>query len=650
MTKTKPANSEKQKSPFQIKLIATAIQNKTFDQAVIKAKDHNFSSVDIDVLSEKGCLYISRWEFNASTYERFIRKTFKASNSSDLRRILDRRLGEGAISPRAFQQIRNALMLLKCARIVKPDLEESIKSAQKQGSIKALLILIESIFCKYKEINNVGTPEDISSALSSALWHAIEFHKQFTKTDINSAILAGDLGVFILQSFLNANKLREIEIQADVFNMEAILVNERSVRFTDSSGLFMMYRNGFILTEIQTFLRNHKSIPENESFRTNVLEFGALLHKKGYIQKVDNPGRYRLMVNKEMIDAFKALVNTRDVFPEEYAYLADIGYELNLTKEAIDKYRSQLDLVELLKVRRFFAVMHIVFIDYLQTIEKDFSVILNSIVLSFDEDSFNSTAKYVLKRNFKYLKGFTYDGTNNVLDVQYRPIVKVGNQIIPLFATAYTSDTLRNYMRANRMRINSGGEDASLERMISDALVCHGINSKISRTICGNEKDLIFNFGETTFILECKNNLIGTSIYETRSTIDYLNKAVIQLDDVCKAPKPTVIDGEMFFSGKVVGAIILGNRLFSGAVFQGYKVVYINELISFLNSDELDMVEISHEQIVRTPIKKRGDLNESSLRSFLTYGVTPGNLKKVDNGLDLNKAIVTYDDYTLNGK
>lgn len=183
------------------------------------------------------------------------------------------------------------------------------------------------------------------------------------------------------------------------------------------------------------------------------------------------------------------------------------------------------------------------------------------------------------------------------LDLQYTPIIRVGAEMVVAPRLLSASNSLRNLLM-HRAKRPKGSGDEFTERTYSlfedaglpAAKECK-LKVKQEGGIVEAEFDVLVLACGKLFMLECKHTIQATEAYELRATWDHLQSAASQLSRGVQLLS-TIDDWRQrlrtWFPGvdvplerpKIVPAIVLSVRTFSGLSFQG---AYVRDWFSLRN-------------------------------------------------------------------
>jgi hypothetical protein len=194
---------------------------------------------------------------------------------------------------------------------------------------------------------------------------------------------------------------------------------------------------------------------------------------------------------------------------------------------------------------------------------------------------------------------------NRVFDVQYQPLLSVGEgRLIPMNVMA-SSNLLRNALALARKRLYEDGQVDPVSDALAATLrkrtaqVATGVSYRFG-TVAG-EIDVLAVIDRTVFVFECKNSLLPTGPHELRTSWDYVEKAVTQLSnfrDVFADPAFREYLGQSLgFSvedtDRLSTGIVMANRMFMGYRQAGHAVRGSYELMQFIEDGTVSIGEES---------------------------------------------------------
>jgi hypothetical protein len=212
------------------------------------------------------------------------------------------------------------------------------------------------------------------------------------------------------------------------------------------------------------------------------------------------------------------------------------------------------------------------------------------------------------------------------LDIQYTPLIRVGDTYMLALLVCGFSNVLRNMLMISEARLHADEADDPLGRIMRAALVDGGarvrLGKKYTHAGADGEVDVLAYVDGRMLALECKETLEPCSSFEMRTTWDDLEKAAGQLDGFATAW------GDSAFRSQIVGelgwgderaqlttGIVISHRVLAGVRFRGHPVRPIWEFASFCRNGTARV------QVRSTSIEQRirpsGSLRAAHLDDYL---------------------------------
>lgn len=489
------------------------------------------------------------------------------------------------------------------------------KKYPEKSFIKTLLASVDYLFLsnyypdekgKTSEING-RTKEEITSAVSYLIFFYTNRIKDY---NINTQ--------FVSEKYLKSNEyqkiivstcyyldFREFEILIDHFNYSCIQENNKILIKPPFESFEKAIRLGYIRTDLQ------KMSDKIETF--DVLSFQKLvddLNDKtsfNFFELAEDFGfkRYRVKMPEPFFEKLvEIFVKPDTLFEEEIIYLSSIFKEQLLIFEDLEKIylKDNLTLAEFIKIQRIFIIFHLFFTKGIYKVEEIKSdILLRSLIPSFKKEDLYTLLQKVFPLNKieDFLDLVCWDaGMDFIFDLQYHPILYFdGNFIISLSVMSH-SNSIRNafaseYKRNNKALFSDGKVDHLVNTLVI-SLEDAGIEYYTQISIGSTDIDVVAIYEKTLFVFECKQSLLPVSIFDLRTTYDYIKKAEKQLDLI----KQEFEDGSLIkkieqkTKAKIKavndfhGSVILSNRLFNGNIFK-YAVRNIHELTNMINKGKI---------------------------------------------------------------
>ena len=449
--------------------------------------------------------------------------------------------------------------------------------------------------------------EEIASAISYLIYRICNKGEKYQKLQIiDEHYLKSKNLETIIVACCWISDFKEFEILIDYFGYSCVREENKLKIVPPSLDFEKSMRLGYIKSQVQIFndLRHlHdldvvKNSPSLEDLVDKLIESKEFKFFK--LAKENNYSRYRLEMPEPVFEYISGGFFNQDfLFKEEVIYLSQIFKEqlLNVNDLKEIKIKGDLSIMEVIKIKRSFDLLYLIFSKELHKLDEvDEDLIFRSLIPVFKENEFyNLIEKITSIENIEpYLDMMCWESELNIfLDVQYRPIIFLDEHfIIPLSIFA-KSNSIRNlysseYKRNNKALFSDGNKDVLVDKL-QTYFERASIKSYKQIIIPKTDIDLFAIYEDTLFVFECKHTLLPVSVYDQRTTFDYIKKAEKQLDFVVKLfgqgklikllEKKCNID----LSGitRIVPTIVLSNRIFNGNIFK-YPVRNINEIENIL--------------------------------------------------------------------
>jgi hypothetical protein len=304
------------------------------------------------------------------------------------------------------------------------------------------------------------------------------------------------------------------------------------------------------------------------------------------------PGEMARGLGKELLLANK-------LYKEDIWQIRNACYELGVKFDDLDTFEvspwlSLMDLLRVSRVLKFITFFREPSLTKLREVDK--IAYLNSVVTA---GARNEMVKRLMvfgleedkARAFIDLITWSKD-LERPLDIQYFPVVDLGSESAVFLSVFSGSNIIRNSLVSTRKRINDDGSVDAVATTLADAL---GTKTKLRWTKVeyswaegAGDIDVFAVLGSTAFAFECKNTILPCSEFEQRTMLDYLEKAVLQLDRFSAAysdPKFRELLSKRLGCAVPVDlrtGIVLSNRLLSGTSFGGHPVRHVREMANMI--------------------------------------------------------------------
>ena len=458
------------------------------------------------------------------------------------------------------------------------------------------------------------TREDIAAATSYAL---ARFDKRFKLRPADFVIDLEDNKnrAAAADVILGAHCLRSVrEFEAPVFRFGYTVTLESEGKFRISPPthqLGMSLEFGYLRTEMLAHKRRSNLLTEEAAQAMSFFEFCRKFEEN--VQGASpslyevTPGprpRLRLLMRSTVAEVLTEKVfTTRALFAEEVVHLADTCYELQTNPEDLSNVYladdlTMLDFFNLSRIIRFYATLRIQELRRLR--DDDNTAYSRSVVGGGTYDDLVANLAYhgiPHPTIDAFVKFVTWNaGADEYLDVQYSPVLRVGDIAAIMYATYLHANLFRNAFFHAKRRLYDDGAHDPVSNALRDALLSQGVvvrdRWKYRFGQIQGDVDVLAMMGDCLFVFECKNTMHPCNAFEQRTLFDHLDKATEQLDKF----------KELWGSGsfrrylaKSLGwnvdavarlrtAVVPSVRLLSGIDYNEHPVRHVRELVNFIET------------------------------------------------------------------
>lgn len=441
---------------------------------------------------------------------------------------------------------------------------------------------------------------DMTIGIKTSVNYWIDVHYIFSK-DIEHLIL---LACQFIQ-------IQEWEILIDCFGYK--MVNENKTwRIVDTRDLEKSIRIGFAKLEMNDhsfFLERQEDENADISLR-KLAEFTVKKLEKKIVNKIDGGflSRYRIVFPEELLKIIQNEPGRVQFFKEELDVLQYMNSEMVSGIDVIrrKKITEHATLEDVLLFQRFFSLIMCIYEQILRS-ERDKKVYAASIGLVLPYSQIFKIVDGIIKNREKtqeLLELFTYNKSYKKLDLQYTPIIRVGDNLYFSAAIIAMSNMMRNaiaysHMIKNQVVNKDNGIESLVElckqSFLNSAEKCQVFtNRKFKFCNRQGEIDVLVITDSYLLIIECKAPLRPTNNFELRSEYTHIQKAQKQLDISKKAFSDKAFRikylnglGVKESNREIMTCILLGNRVFTGYVGCGHPIRAFHELDAILNNGHM---------------------------------------------------------------
>ena len=236
-------------------------------------------------------------------------------------------------------------------------------------------------------------------------------------------------------------------------------------------------------------------------------------------------------------------------------------------------------------------------------LETEPETVLNSLLPSFRKDSFLAMLDTILGqgKGEGLLNLLALDSTGHV-DLQYRPSLAFGEEVILFLNIASNSNLPRNILASTRARLYEDGREDPLSAQLRDHLLSVGLKAKTGVEISGpegkSEIDVVAYGDGLFFFFECKNPLLPTGNHELLTTFDHVKKGSSQLARASSNFKSSEFRKRLAQSLEISPpsnpslstAVVLSNRMLNGYRCSGHPVRNFFEIASFVKTGDINLM------------------------------------------------------------
>ncbi|CAM2184518.1 NERD domain-containing protein [Burkholderia latens] len=525
---------------------------------------------------------------------------------------------EESVRPDRLRYIHSVRALLSAAedarRIQKSLLARLIN--HKKYALKSLLLVVNEMFVLNWQANHEADSdllihwgsEEMASAFSYILnlmreevgfepiaWQHVDDHLVSTFENIYSGML------------VDAAKLcefREIETLIDGLPYEVEKVNSTLRVFSTDENFEKSVRLGYIQSDMQMLMRTAKVMELRQGAPiSTVEEFIAQAFKAGMgklVNIVHHPMERLVFMIPDAPQFFEPIAGDQ-YFNEEVIALYSAAIESFLPegKDARSiKVSENLEIADVIKVQRLFSFISCAFHERLKSIEsKDRQKKLRarSMLPVIPRASLLKLMGMVIPidKAEECLHLLTLDDAERFIDIQYRPIIQAGDQLVIAPALLYKSNLPRNIVVGNQLRNTLVTEDDPMEDAVVEALKDNGflVEQGLIYDIEGERETDILCWREGhLFVFECKNSFHPCSAHELRTSYERIKEGEEQLDIRKRWLKQSENQDKLYrrlgwnvpTTEHVHTGIITANRMFSGLKKGDHPVRQAFELINVI--------------------------------------------------------------------
>ena len=299
---------------------------------------------------------------------------------------------------------------------------------------------------------------------------------------------------------------------------------------------------------------------------------------------------------------FFGLFRSDEVFRDEVESLLIVDADSFGELDPDLQITPEVTMRDLLKIQRYFNFISCLYQRKLQTIEDEAErayLAFTSTIPVISHDRLLQQIQLIFGNARKaraIIDLLKIDYSASHLDLQYTPLVDLGNYYVVAPHVLAASNLVRNVTVAKKLRnfaLRAG--DPMVAALIA-SLQAAGfkVGSGVEVALGGKtvELDLAAWRDGVLFLFECKNAYHPCSTHETRNSFEHIRVAQDQLDVRREIFRDLVSQAKLFEqlgwdvrpTERLFTGIVIANRIFNGAEFNGHPVRQAHELINVLRT------------------------------------------------------------------
>jgi len=531
-----------------------------------------------------------------------------------------------------LRYIKSAMLLLSLSPDIlslKINIQSFIKS--RPNFLKNALAIAEMHF---HDIDNYDVSHDISlkdslyyasrETFISSVSYTLQLFKEITPVVTCSHSMHIEEcsmdGVY-LQIFYNAYLIQifnEQEINVDFFeySVDVCADDEKSVAVHNADFEYSL-RQGYVKSELRwnaicsRLLKNQ--IP-GESHRFSEFMFDickdGFAEKNLYVIKRHPIERVVLTTAFNCINDNDGIFKSSELFFEEIAMLYTLSlenYNCDFLEVKLFKNFTSLDLI---KIQRFFGytsyVYNYAYEQLLKSGELNAKAIRKRSLLPVMKTLelakiFNIITGHSTEDCLSFISRISIDFSeeSGFLDLQYSPIIKMGDASLILPSVLSNSNLIRSFALKEKINLSTFEDKDHMVESIKRTLQNAGFHVKADFKYGKNEIDILAYLDGSLFIFECKNPYHPVNSFELRNTYGHIQKGFKQINKFKRilsereSLKQLLLNADLGFCNveKIHYGIINANRALYGLSNGDVKVYHANEMINFLETGNVICME-----------------------------------------------------------
>ncbi|WP_166421708.1 hypothetical protein [Pseudoalteromonas sp. Z1A8] len=398
----------------------------------------------------------------------------------------------------------------------------------------------------------------------------------------------------------------DLETRVHSFEYSASYENEKlEVRSIEDS-LEKSIRLGYVQADIQRLIRVERLSSANNTIEQSIEDIINKLPKNMIRNFCDKPKKKKIAFNFNNFYQYMNKITTHNFLSVDEMIRA-MDFDIDSYQETADlkslSINDDFKVLDIIIFMRVFAIIDsLMNKDIMRINDRNYRHMLaiNSKIFEINEDTLLKILSYFLSLSQikKIVKTLTLDNTENFIDIQYKPLLKLGSTYLIAPALISNSNLIRAIQLKHKQSCNKQPEtDLMLEKVAKELkntgfMVLKEFNFKMEKRV---ETDILCFKDGHLFIFECKHSYHPCSTHELRTSYGLINKAAEQLNYRKKWLSDARNQKRLFahFNLKceptknIHTAIITANRMFSGYNAKSNPVRQAHEFINVIKSGSL---------------------------------------------------------------
>lgn len=398
----------------------------------------------------------------------------------------------------------------------------------------------------------------------------------------------------------------DLETKVHNFEYSASYENEKlEVRSIENS-LEKSIRLGYVQADIQRLIRVERLSSANNTIEQSIEDIINKLPKSMIRNFCDKPKKKKITFNFNNFYQYMDEIITHDFLSVDEMVRA-MDFDIDSYQKTADlknlSINDDFKVLDIIILMRVFAIIDsLMNKDIMRINDRNYRHMLavNSKIFEINEDTLLKILSYFLSSSQinKIIKILTLDNSEKFIDIQYKPLLKLGSTYLIAPALISKSNLIRAIQLRHKQSCNKQPEkDLMLEKVAKELkntgfIVLKEFNFKMGKKV---ETDILCFKDGHLFIFECKHSYHPCSTHELRTSYDLINKAAKQLSYRKEWLSDERNQKQLFehFNLKceptknIHTAIITANRMFSGYNAESNPVRQAHEFINVIKSGNL---------------------------------------------------------------